>query len=167
MTTENDIHRIVIALTETSPVPLLWRAALALRGETPADLFTLFVQDERWIRAASLPFTREFPRSGALPVDFTHQRAREVGRDTAKRAKQLIEQLADKAKTKVMFETLLEPDRGRLVELIGESRSILIAHNAITALPIYVHLVELGCRIELIGSSADDEEQGSETPDEA
>ena len=158
MTTDSDRRRIVIALTETSPVPKLWRAAMARRAESPADLLTLFLQDERWLRAASLPFTREFPRSGGRPVDFTHQRAREVGHETAKQAKRLIEQLAEKAETQVMFETLIEPDRGRLVELVGEYQSILIAHDAITALPIYVYFVELGCHIELIDSSVESEE---------
>jgi hypothetical protein len=166
MATRSDKRRIVIALTETSPVPRLWRAAMARHAESPADLLTLFLQDERWLRAASLPFTREFPRSGARPVEFTHERAREVGMETAKQAKRLIEQLADKAKTQVSFETLLEPDRGRLIELVGEYQSILIAHDAITALPIYVHFIELGCRIELIGSSADNDEEQPESSEE-
>ena len=164
MATDSDKRRIVIALTETSPVPRLWHAAMAHRAESPADLLTLFLQDERWLRAASLPFTREFPRSGARPTEFTHQRAREVSQETARQAKRLIEQLADKAKTQVMFETVLEPDRGRLIELIGEYQSILIAHDAITALPIYVHFVELGCHIELIGSAADNGEEEPESP---
>ena len=164
MTPQSDIRRIVIALTETSPVPILWRAAMALRAETPADVLTLFLQDERWLRAASLPFTREFPRSGGRPVDFTHQRAREVSRDTAKQARRLIEQLADKAKMQVMFETLLEPDRGRLVELVGESQIILVAHDAITTLPIYVHFVDLGCRIELVGNSANNGDDEAREP---
>lgn len=166
MTTENSTRRIVIALTETSPVPILWRAAMALRAETSGDLITLFLQDERWLRAASLPFTREFPRSGGRPVDFTHQRAREVNQEIAKQARRLIEQLADKAKAKVLFETLLEPDRSRLVELVGESRSVLIAHDAITALPVYMHFVELGWQIELIGSAADVDDEEDGDPDE-
>ncbi|HSG59748.1 MAG TPA: hypothetical protein VLA06_09480 [Woeseiaceae bacterium] len=166
MTTDSDRRRIVIALTETSPVPRLWHAAMARHAESPADLLTLFLQDERWLRAASLPFTREFPRSGGRPTEFTHERAREVGQETARQAKRLIEQLADKAKTRVIFETVLQPDRGRLIELIGEYQSILIAHDAITALPIYVHLVELGCHIELIGSPADNDEEEHGSPED-
>lgn len=166
MTTDSDRRRIVIALTETSPVPRLWHAAMALRAESPADLLTLFLQDERWLRAASLPFTREFPRSGGRPTEFTHERAREVSQETARQAKRLIEQLADKAKTQVMFETVLQPDRGRLIELIGEYQSILIAHDAITALPIYLHFVELGCHIELIGSSAENDDEEPESPED-
>lgn len=166
MTTDSDRRRIVIALTETSPVPRLWHAAMARHAESPADLLTLFLQDERWLRAASLPFTREFPRSGGRSTEFTHERAREVGQETARQAKRLIEQLADKAKTQVMFETVLQPDRGRLIELIGEYQSILIAHDAITALPIYVHFVELGCHIELIGSPADSDEDEPGSPND-
>jgi hypothetical protein len=166
MTTDSDRRRIVIALTETSPVPRLWHAAMARHAESSADLLTLFLQDERWLRAASLPFTREFPRSGGRSTEFTHERAREVGQETARQAKRLIEQLADKAKTRVMFETVLQPDRGRLIELIGEYQSILIAHDAITALPIYLHFVELGCHIELIGSPADSDEDEPGSPND-
>ena len=155
MTTQSDRLRILIALTESSPVPRLWRAALDKRADRPADLVTLFLQDERWLRAASLPFTREYPRSGGRPANFTHQRAREIGQETARQAKKLIEQLAAKSKTRVAFETLSERDRPRLVEIIGEHQSILIASDAITTLPVYVHFVELGCNIELIDSSVE------------
>ena len=155
MTTQSDKVRILIALTESSPVPLLWKAALDKRAEGPADLVTLFLQDERWLRAASLPFTREFPRSGARPLVFTQQRALEIGQETARQAKKLIDQLAAKSKMRVAFETLTASDRPRLVEIIGEHRSILIAADAITTLPVYVHFVELGCHIELIDSSVD------------
>jgi len=153
MTRESDKLRILIALTESSPVPRLWKAALDRRADRPADLVTLFLQDERWLRAASLPFTREFPRSGGRSLNFTHQRAREIGQETARQAKKLIEQLAAKSKTRVAFETLSERDRPRLVEIIGEHQSILIAADAITTLPVYVHFVELGCHIELIDSA--------------
>lgn len=155
MTTQSDKVRILIALTETSPVPRLWKAALERRADRPADLVTLFLQDERWLRAASLPFTREFPRSGARPLNFTHQRAQEIGQETARQAKKLIDQLAAKSKMRVAFETLSERDRPRLVEIIGEHKSILIAADAITALPVYVHFVELGCHIELIDSAGE------------
>ena len=162
MTTQSDKVRILIALTESSPVPRLWKAALDRRAERPADLVTLFLQDERWLRAASLPFTREFPRSGGRPLNFTHQRAREIGQETARQAKKLIDQLAAKSKTRVAFETLMASDRPRLVEIIGEHKSILIAAEAITTLPVYVHFVELGCHIELIDSSVEPDNSDSE-----
>ena len=165
MKTQSDKVRILIALTETSPVPRLWKAALDMRAKRPADLVTLFLQDERWLRAASLPFTREFPRSGARPLNFTQQRAQEIGQETARQAKKLIDQLAAKSKTRVAFETLSERDRPRLVEIIGEHQSILIAADAITALPVYVHFVELGCHIELIDSASDPENGESDEPE--
>lgn len=58
--------RIVIAVTETTPVARLWEAALRLLRDTPAELTALYVQDDRWRRAASLPFTREILRSGGV-----------------------------------------------------------------------------------------------------
>jgi hypothetical protein len=52
------------------------------------------------------------------------------------------------------------------VEIIGEHQSILIAADAITTLPVYVHFVELGCHIELIdiaGESDNGEPDDSES----
>jgi hypothetical protein len=49
------------------------------------------------------------------------------------------------------------------VEIIGEHQSILIAATAITALPVYVHFVELGCHIELIDSAGEPDNGESES----
>jgi hypothetical protein len=74
-------HRVVIAVTETSPVARLWDAALRLLRESPADLVALYVEDDRWHRVASLPFTREILRSGGIPA------ARRTGQQGAGRAR--------------------------------------------------------------------------------
>ena len=75
--------RILIAVTETSPVADLWRAALT-RREGDAELIALFLSDDRWHRAASLPFTREISRLGAV-ADFTRQRADQLYRESVER----------------------------------------------------------------------------------
>ena len=51
--------RILIAITEFSPVDLLWQAALKRIGDTPTELLALYFAEDHWRRAASLPFTRE------------------------------------------------------------------------------------------------------------
>lgn len=157
MTASSEKIRIVIALTESCPVPKLWQAAMEHLSQTPAELVTVFLEDERWPRAASLSFTREVPRTGGSSLDFTQERAQEIHRETAKQAKKLIEQLAEESETDVAFETLSESDRRRLAELIEGQQSILIAANVIVARPIYVHFENLGCHIELIEDSGDDE----------
>ena len=54
--------RIVIAVTETTRLPVLWKAAARRFGTLPVEVVTLFLEDDRWVRAASLPFTREISR---------------------------------------------------------------------------------------------------------
>ncbi len=155
MTPPDEKLRVVIALTETSCVFSLWQAAIERSAHAPADLVALFLADERLQRAASLHFTREFPKIGGTPLDFTLQRAEKIGRETARQARQHIEKLAAEAGAKVAFEFLSEPDRSRLSEIIGGQQSLLIAPEIIAARPIYVHFIELGCRIELIRDPGD------------
>lgn len=142
--------RVIIAVTEPGWIAHLWQAALRRLSETPGDLVTLFLEDERWLRAASLPFTREFSRIGGRPVDFTPQRAQEISKDAATQARRLIDRLAAEAKIRTVFEILSASDRMRLSKLIGGQENILIAPSFIRTLPVYTHLVEMGCRIQLI-----------------
>jgi hypothetical protein len=140
----------VIAMTEASPVAEMWRVAMRFLGDSRADLVALFLADDRWLRVASLPFTREFPRVGGRPSEFTRQRAEELHRDAAREARRLIDALAGEARIKTVFEILSESDRARLAELVGGASSILIAPTLIRSRPVYAELIEIGCRIELI-----------------
>jgi hypothetical protein len=149
--------RVVIAVTETTPVARLWKAALKLLRESPADLVTLYVEDDRWHRVASLPFTREILRSGGVPVEFTRQRAEQVSRERATRVRELVQKLAAESNVKPVFETLSESDAERLREFIGSRENILVAPSFISTRPIFAMLSEMNCRIELV--EADEEEE--------
>jgi hypothetical protein len=143
-------HRVVIAVTETSPVARLWDAALRLLRESPADVVALYVEDDRWHRVASLPFTREILRSGGIPVQFTRQRAEQVSRERAARVHESIQKLAAESNLELVFEVLREADTARLREFIGSRENILIAPSFISTRPIYAMLSEMNCRIELV-----------------
>ena len=149
--------RVVIAVTETTPVTRLWKAALQLLRESPADLVTLYVEDDRWHRVASLPFTREILRSGGVPVEFTRQRAEQVSKERAARVHEVISELAAEANLQPAFEVLSESDAERLREFIGSHENILVAPSFISTRPIFAMLAELNCRIELV--EADEEEE--------
>jgi hypothetical protein len=156
--TKNELNlRVVIAVTETTPVGLLWETALRLLRESPAELAALYVQDDRWHRVASLPFTREILRSGGVAVDFTRQRAEQVRRERAARAREAIRKLAAEVNLEPVFEILDESDALRLREFIGSRENILVAPSFISTRPIYAMLSELNCRIELVEAREEEE----------
>ena len=150
-------HRVVIAVTETSPVARLWDAALRLLRESPADLVALYVEDDRWHRVASLPFTREILRSGGVAVEFTQQRAEQVSRERAAHVQELVQKLAADANLKAAFEILSESDAERLREFIGNHENILVVPSFISTRPIFAVLSEMNCRIELVDAEEEEE----------
>lgn len=149
--------RVVMAVTETTPVARLWETALRLLQEAPAELAALYVQDDRWHRVASLPFTREILRSGGVAVEFTQQRAEQVGRERAARVQELIRKLAAESNLKPAFEVLSESDAERLREFIGSYENILVAPSFISTRPIFSMLSEMNCRIELVEAEEEEE----------
>ncbi len=149
--------RIVIAMTETTPVARLWETALRLLRDTPAELTALYVQDDRWRRAASLPFTREILRSGGVAVEFTQQRAEQIGRERAARVQELVRKLAAESNLKPAFEVLSESDAERLRDFIGTYENILVAPSFISTRPIFAMLSEMNCRIELVEAEEEEE----------
>jgi len=144
-------------VTETTPVARLWETALRLLRETPADLATLYVQDDRWYRVASLPFTREILRSGGVAVEFTQKRAKQVSRERAARVQELVRKLAAASNLKPSFEILSEADAERLREFIGSYENILVAPSFISTRPIFAMLSEMNCRIELVEAEEEEE----------
>ncbi len=70
--------------------------------------------------------------------------------ETAKQARQLIEQLAAESKRPVAFTTLSESSAASLTELVGGQRNVLIAQQMITRQPVYARFMDLGCQIELV-----------------
>ena len=150
MTKTDDRLRVVIAVTESSPLSELWRAAMKLMSESPAELVALFFDDDRWRRAASLPFTREISRIGGPVADFTVQRAEQINKEAITRMQHRVEQLASKADLALEFDVLLESNQKRIRELVGTAQNVLIAPSFIKTRPIYAHLTRLDCRILLI-----------------
>ncbi len=147
--TNEDPVRILIAVTESSPITELWQAVLSRRG-VASEIVALYIGDDRWHRAASLPFTREISRFGGI-ADFTRQRADELKREAFAGIERRIKGLAAEANLALAFEELSESNAERLEELAEGERSVLIAPALITRQPIYTRMVRLGCRIELIG----------------
>ena len=149
--------RVVLAVTETAPIDRLWETALQLLRETPAEVAALYVQDDRWHRVASLPFTREILRSGGVAVEFTQQRAEEVSRERAARVQDLVAKLAAESNLKAAFEIFSESDAERLREFIGSYENILVAPSFISTRPIFAMLSEMNCRIELVDAEEEEE----------
>lgn len=149
--------RVVLAVTETTPVARLWETALRVLRESPAELAALYVQDDRWHRVASLPFTREILRSGGVAVEFTQQRAEQVSRERAAHVQELVQKLAADANLKAAFEILSESDAERLREFIGNHENILVVPSFISTRPIFAVLSEMNCRIELVDAEEEEE----------
>ena len=147
---ETRISRVVIAVTELAPVQQRWGEALQFLEESRAELHALFMEDERWHRAASLPFTREISRVSGMGVDFTLQRAVAVHKAAISRAQQQLQQLAAEAEHELAFEVLPESDRERIRDLVAGAQCVVIAPAALADQPVFKELMELGCRVLLI-----------------
>ena len=148
MKRRNDGRRVLIAMTETSPVAELWQTALEQIAELEAaEVVAVFVSDDRWRRAASLSFTREISRASGASVDFTHRRAELVDSETVRRKQRQIRRLAAESNLSPAFEILSEFDAARIEELIGVGENLLIAPALIRLRPIYAELNRLKCQV--------------------
>lgn len=146
---ETRIERVVIVVTELAPVQQMWGEALQILQESRAELHALFVEDERWHRAASLPFTREISRVSGMDADFTIQRAIELHKEAIDRAQQQLQQLAAESEHELAFEVLPESDRERIRDLVAGVQCVVIA-PALAGQPVFRELQKLGCRVLLI-----------------
>lgn len=159
MSARSDRTRIAIAVTESSPLDELWRAALEYLADPQAELTALFVCDDRWHRAASLPFTCEISRLGGAIAKFTAVRAEQISNEAAGRARQLMQELATEAGKALGFEILPESDEERIRELVAGARNVLIAPSHIASRPIYAQFQKLDCRIVLIEAKEEERER--------
>ena len=150
MARPNDKSRIVIAVTERTPVQRLWQEVLQRLRDSPAEIHALFVADDRWHRAASLPFTREISRISGMVTDFTLRRASQVHEDAIDRTRFQIQDLALKEDLALVFEVLRETDQQRIRQLVGGPQNTLIAPSFLTRRPLFAELQKLDCRIILI-----------------
>ena len=150
MSASNDKSRVVIAVTESCSLSTLWRAAVDLASESPAEFIALYVHDDRWRRAASLPFTREVSRASGSAADFTVQRAEELTKEVIARAQDRIKGLATESDLAPAFAALPESDQNGILDFIGSESAVLVVPAEITTQPIYRQLRRLNCRIVLI-----------------
>lgn len=147
---QSQTSRVIIAITELAPVQPLWREALQHLQESHAELLALFLADDQWHRAASLPFTREVSRLSGTGVDFTVKRASEVHKDAVERAQRQLQKLAADENRKLAFEVLAESDQNKVREIATETRTILIVPSELGDRPLFAELQKLGCRVVLI-----------------
>lgn len=145
--------RVLIAITEQSPVHALWRAALRRLGREHRELTAVYLSEDHWQRAASLPFTREISRVSGTTVEFTLQRASEVHDDAIMRARDMVNKLASDARLTPAFEVLTGSDVSKARELLEDAGNLLIAPSIIRRRPIFAEFEKFGCRIELVGDN--------------
>jgi hypothetical protein len=158
MRRNEESQRVVIALTETSPVADLWEAAMQAIGGSNAELTVIFVHDERWHRAASLPFTREISQSGGSSNDFTLQRAEQLLAATAASLRKNIEELAERAGLPVAFQVLPETDPTQSLALLSLGASVVVGPSGLEQHPLFLGLRRTNLRIVFIGP----EDKGNE-----
>jgi leucyl aminopeptidase (aminopeptidase T) len=162
MNSPSNKRRVFLAITETSPLSELWRAVTEHLGDAQAELVTVFVSDDRWRRAASLPFTREISGVSGSSENFTLQRAEQIDKDAVASAQCEIRQLAAEAELQVAFEFLSEHDAAQIHELVKVEQDVLIAPSFFRSRPIYAELTRLRCRILLVDSEDADTDRTPE-----
>lgn len=151
----NDVRRVMLALWETSSLQDLWRAALQHISDAPAELVTVFVTDDRWRRAASLPFTREVSRFGGATKDFTKVRAEQLDKEAVAQAEGRVKKLATEARIQFSFTVLGEHEALRIGEFVTSESDLLIAPAVLKRWPIYAEIARLNCRILLVDTQDD------------
>ena len=149
MTPASEHQRVFIAITETTPVYRFWHAAMHVLEDSPGELVTLFVDEDRWRRVASLPFTREISRTGRV-ADFTRKRAEQIQKDAIARIQEAIRRLAEQESVEPSFEILPETDVERLRTFLGSGGNVLVAPAFISSRPVYAMLSQLDCTILLV-----------------
>lgn len=146
----SNTRRVMLAVTETSSLQDLWRAAMDQLAGERAELITVFVSDDRWRRAASLPFTEEVFRTGGGSANFTLQRAEQVDRDALTRTQGRLQQLATEAEIQLAFEIIAEHEAIRIHELVRSESDLLIAPSFFKGRSFYSELTRLKCRMLLV-----------------
>ena len=127
--------------------------AMQALEESDAEVVALFLHDERWHRAASLPFTREVSKTGSS-TDFTRQRAEQVYSDTVARLRERVNELATGAGLKIRFETLPESEVSGTKRVVEGEENVLIAPADLTEHPVVAELKSLDLRIYFVDSGA-------------
>ena len=146
----NDLRRVLLAVTETSPLSRLWRVVAEHLVDTRGELVTIFVSDDRWHRAASLPITREISRIGRTNVKFTPKRAEQVDKDVVDRTRLQLQRLADEAELRFVFEVLRDHQTAQLHDLVSVEHDLLIVPSHLRGWPVFAEFSRLKCQILLV-----------------
>lgn len=150
MSEGRDLLRVLLAVTETSPVERLWQSLVDQVADARAEVVTIIVSDDSWRRAASLPFTREFSRISGMPAAFNHHRAEQVRADAAGRARQRLEHLAEDSQVEIRFEILSEEEDARVGTVVKVECDILIAPSALEGKPLFARLARRHRKVVLV-----------------
>lgn len=145
-----DVRRIMLALSDASSLPDLWRAATEHLADQETELVTVFFNDDRWRRAASLPFTREILRVSGVSAEFTRTRAEKLDKEIIAGVQRRLQQFATEAKVRCVFEILSEQEIIRIHELLSSESDVLIAPISFQGRPIYNEIARLKCQIRFV-----------------
>ena len=155
MSDAGDVRRVLLAITETSPLERLWQSLTEHVASAEAEVVAVMMTDDRWRRAASLPFTREISRFSGTQAAFTEDRALKVGLHAAQRAQQRLEQLAAAAKLQLVFQVLADDEDLEFRSLVSVECDVLIAPSALERKPVFAELARLHRQVVLV--EVDDE----------
>ena len=143
-------RRVLLVVTETSPVEKLWRALLDDLADAQAEVVAVFVSDDRWIRAASLPFTREISRLSGGSEVFTARRAEQVFGDMVERVRHRIRQLAAERQLQLVFEILNAQEPNRIREFVRIEHDLLVAPSVLQYWPDFADLARPERRVVFV-----------------
>ena len=135
-----NIRRVMLAVTETSPLEKLWQSLVENLAGSRAEVVTVFVRDDTWRRVATLPFTVEISRISGARVAFTQQRANQLGEDAAGRMRQRLEQLAAGTGLQPVFEVMQATEAGDVRRLVDVECDLLIAPSVLRDFPLLLEL---------------------------
>jgi hypothetical protein len=139
-------RRILLVVTERSPLQRLWDVVETQLADRPNEVVTLFVNDERWRRAASLPFTREVSRFSGSNREFTTQRAAQLDQDMVSRVRSHILKLATRTELQPMFKVLAEHEAAHIHDYVRVEEDLVIIPADLRDRPIFRELTRLTCR---------------------
>ena len=146
--------RVIVLMTESGPVEELWRTALGLAREAGSEVTVLIVHDERWYRAASLPFTSEIPRLGGPRRNFTRERADALVGEAVSRIRRVTQALAAETRAYCRYYTVTGAMLPQLERLVTGRRGILVAASEFESMPICEQARRLSCEVILIDRDA-------------
>jgi hypothetical protein len=147
-----DKRRILLLLTEQSPLQQLWQVVEQNLAGTNSEVVALFINDERWHRAASLPFTREFSRLSGTHRDFTAQRAAELNQEMIGRVEARLRELATSTELQPTFEVLAEREASRIGNYVRVEMDLLVAPADFKKRKAFGELARLSCQILFVES---------------